>query len=101
MGFVWNVMLSFDNEEGWEESEDEPRKSCGPVQQINDWIPSGQLVSLTGPTYADDAGYGMDANLYGGGFKNFDIEGFIEVVKTQEWKERSKVQLWVKRAEEG
>jgi hypothetical protein len=59
------------------------------------------LVSLIGPTYDDDAGYGMDANLYGGGFKHFDIEAFIEVVKAQDWKVRSKVQLWVKGAEEG
>ncbi len=43
----------------------------------------------------------MDANLYGGGFKHFDIEGFIKVVKAQHWKEASKVQLWVKGAEEG
>jgi len=43
----------------------------------------------------------LNANLYGGGFKNFDIEGFIEVVKAQDWKARSKVQLWVKGAEEG
>jgi hypothetical protein len=101
MGFVWNVMLSFDNEEWWEEGEDEPRDSCEPLERINAWIPYGHLVSLTGPTYAKEAGYGMDANLYGGGFKNFDIEGFIELVKAQHWKERSKVQLWVKGAEEG
>ncbi|MGO9112368.1 MAG: hypothetical protein ACLP9L_24320 [Thermoguttaceae bacterium] len=101
MGFVWNVMLSFDNEEWWEEGEDEPRESCEPLERINAWIPYGRLVSLIGPTYADDAGYGMDANLYGGGFKHFDIEGFIKVVKAQHWKEASKVQLWVKGAEEG
>jgi len=71
------------------------------LERINAWIPYGRLVSLIGHTYRDDAGYGMDANLYGGGFKHFDIEGFIEVVKAQDWKERSRVQLWVKGAEEG
>ncbi len=101
MGYVWNVMLSFDNEELWEDDEDEPRETCEPLERINAWIPYGQLVSLTGPTYHEEAGYGMDANLYGGGFKNFDIDGLIEVVEAQAWKERSKVQLWVKGAEEG
>jgi hypothetical protein len=64
-------------------------------------LPHGRLVSLIGPTYDGDAGNGIDANLYGGGFKRFDIDGFIEVVKAQDWKARAKVQLWVKGAEEG
>ncbi len=101
MGWVWNVLLSFSNEEFWEDGEDEARDTCEALERINQWIPHGSLVSLTGPTYDDDAGYGMDANLYGGGFKNFDIEGLIDVVKAQAWKDRAKVQLWVKGAEEG
>jgi hypothetical protein len=101
MSFVWNVMLSFDNEEFWEDGEDECRETCEPLDRINAWLSPARLVSLTGATYEDDAGYGMDANLYGGGFKHFDSEGFIEVVKAQDWKSRSKVQLWIKGAEEG
>ena len=101
MGWVWNVMLSFDNEELWEDGADEPVEICEPMKQINSWIVDGQLVSLAGATYGDKCGYGMDANLYGGGFKHFEIEAFIEVVKAQRWKMRSKVQLWVKGAEEG
>lgn len=101
MGFVWNIMLSFDNEEFWEDDEDEPRETCEPLERINSWLPHGRLVSLIGPTLENDAGYGMDANLYGGGFKHFDIEGFVEVVKAQDWKVRRKVQLWIKGAEEG
>lgn len=101
MGFVWNVMLSFDNEELWEDGEDEARETCEPLDRINSWLEHGQLVSLNGPTYDDDAGYGMDANLYGGGFKNLDIDAFIAIVQAQSWKKRSKVQLWVKGAEEG
>lgn len=101
MGFVWNVMLSFDNEELWGDDEEEPREACEPLEPINAWLSPGRLVSLIGPTYEDAAGNGMDANLYGGGFKDFDIDGFVEVVKAQDWKARSKVQLWVKGAEEG
>ena len=101
MGWVWNVMLSFSNNELWEDGEDTPRETCDALHRVNAWIDGGQLVELIGPTYGPDAGYGMDANLYGGGFKHFDIEGFIEVVKAQDWKDRAKVQLWVKGAEEG
>ena len=93
-------MISFDNEEFWEEGENEPRETCGPLERINAWLDHGRLVSLVGPTYDDDVGNGMNANLYGGGFKHFDIDGFIEVVKAQYWKERAKVQLWIKGGEE-
>ena len=88
MGFVWNVMLSFDNDEMWEDGEEEARETCEPLDRINAWLNHGRLVSLIKPTYDDDSGYGMDANLYGGGFKHFDIEGFIEVVQAQNWKVR-------------
>jgi hypothetical protein len=64
-------MLSFANEEWWEDDADEPRETCAPLERINAWIKHGRLVRLTGPTYSDDAGYGMDANLYGGGYKHF------------------------------
>lgn len=101
MGWVWNVMLSFSNEEFWEDGEAEARETCEPLERINAWMDHGRLVSLVGPTYDDDAGYGMDANLYGGGFKHFDIEGFIKVVEAQDWKDRARVQLWVKGDEEG
>jgi hypothetical protein len=101
MGFIWNIMLSFDDDELWEDGEEEPRETCEPLGRINAWLPHGRLVSLIGPTYRDEAGYGIDANLYGGGFKNFDIDKFIEVVNAQDWKARSNVQLWIKGAEEG
>ena len=39
---------------------------------------------------AKAVGYGMDANLFGGGYKPLDIEGFIEVVQAQDWKEPAK-----------
>ena len=101
MGWVWNVMLSFSTDEFWEDGEDEPRKTCDPLEQVNVSIKHGRLVRLTGPTYEDGVGNGMDANLYGGGFKNFDIERFITLVANQNWKNREKVQLWVKGGEEG
>ena len=101
MGWVWNVLLSHSNEELWADGEDEPRETCQPIEEINEWISNGKLVDLVKPTYANGAGNGLDANLYGGGFKHFDIDGFIEVVEARNWKERAKVQLWVKGAEEG
>ena len=89
MSWVWNVMLSFSNEELWDEEEEEPRETCEPLMRINAWIEDGKLVALIKPTYAKNAGYGMEANLYGGGFKHFDIEKFITVVETQDWKDRA------------
>lgn len=53
------------------------------------------------PTYKKGAGFGMDANLHGGGFKHLNIEGFIDVVRAQPWKRPGEVQLWIKGAEEG
>ena len=94
-------MLSFDNDELWKDGEDEARETCEPLDKVNGWLKPGRLVSLIGPTYEDGAGNGMDANLYGGGFKHFDNEAFIVVVQAQNWKVRSKVQLWVKGSEEG
>ncbi len=58
-------------------------ETCGPLNRINRWIPHGKLVSLVGPTYEKGAGYGMNAYVFGGGFKHFDIEGFVRVVDGQ------------------
>jgi hypothetical protein len=101
VGWVWNVLLSCSNEEFWDDGSGDVSETCEPLRQINRWIPDGKLVSLVGPTYARGAGNGMGAYLFGGGFKHFDIEGFIKVVEAQNWKDRAKVQLWVKGAEEG
>jgi len=100
MGWVWNVLLSCSNEEFWKGDEFH-EETCRPIERINQWIPGGRLVSLTGPTYANGAGDGMDANLFGGGYKRFDIERFVKVVEAQDWKDRTRVQLWVKGACEG
>jgi hypothetical protein len=94
-------MLSFSSDEFWEDEEEPPRDDCEPLDRINAWISDGRLVSLVEPTYEDGAGNGLDANLYGGGFKHFDIEGFIQVVMEQKWKSPSKVQLWIKGGQEG
>lgn len=101
MALVWNILLSFSNEEWWTGGEDQPRDTCEPLRQINAWIPAGKLVNLVPPTYRKGAGNGMDANLFGGGFKRFDIEAFVDVVASQPWKDRPRVQLWVKGGEEG
>ena len=101
MGWVWNVLLSCSDAEFRTDVEGDARETCEPLERINRWIPYGKLVSLIGPTYAKGVGNGMDAYLFGGGYKRFDIEGFIKVVEAQNWKDRAKVQLWVKGAEEG
>ena len=101
MSWVWSVLLSCSRVEFCPDDEGAAAETCEPLDRINQWIPSGKLVSLVQPTYAKGAGYGMDAFLFGGGYKHFDIEGFVAVVEAQAWREPTKVQLWVKGAEEG
>jgi hypothetical protein len=101
MGWIWNILLSCSSEEFWPDDADGPEETCEPLEQINQWIPDDEFVDLTPPTYADGAGYGMDAWLFGGGFRRFDIDGFIRVVEAQNWKDRPNLQLWVKGGEEG
>jgi hypothetical protein len=96
MGWIWNVLLCCSNEEFWTDDADEPSETCEPLERINQWIPDGKLVDLTKPTYAKGAGSGMDAWLFGGGFKHFDIDAFVRVVEEQPWKDRPNLQLWVK-----
>lgn len=96
MSYIWNVILSFSDEEFWYDGEDTPRKTCAALDAINHWIPDGKLVSLIKPTFAPKAGYGMAANLYGGGFNHFDIEGFIAAVQAQQWRDPDNVQLFLK-----
>jgi hypothetical protein len=33
----------------------------------------------------------MDTDLFGGGFNRFDINGFIEIVESQGWKDSRRV----------
>lgn len=96
MGWIWNILLSCSSEEFWSDDADGPDDTCEPLENINRWIAGGKLVDLTPPTYADGAGSGMDAYLFGGGFNHLNIEGFIRLVETQNWKDRPNLQLWVK-----
>ena len=96
MSYIWNVILTFSDEEFWHDGEEDARTTCDALDAINNWIPGGKLVDLTKPTFANKAGYGMSANLYGGGFNYFDINAFISVVQDQEWNDPINVQLLLK-----
>lgn len=95
LGFVWNILLSFGDDEFWVDGEDQPRSSAPALDAVNAWIKDGKLVDLTAPTFRRGAGAGMEARLYGGGFKHFDIDGFIRTVKQQDWKDRPSVQIFI------
>jgi hypothetical protein len=94
MSYVWNVILSLSDEEFWHDGEDTARETCAALDALNKWMPHGKLVDLTKPTFKSS--YGMSAHLYGGGFKHFDIEGFIAAVQAQQWKDPANVQLFLK-----
>ena len=95
MGYVWNVILSFSDEEFWHEGEDEARTTCAALVALNKLMsPDGKLVDLTKATFKSS--YGMSAHVYGGGFKHFDVNGFIADVQAQAWKDPLNVQLFLK-----
>jgi hypothetical protein len=96
MGWVWNILLACSSEEFAVGRDGATKETCEPLERINRWIPHGKLVSLVGPTYAKGVGSGMNAYLFGGGFKHFDIEDFVRVVEVQAWKDRANLQLWVR-----
>ena len=97
-------MVSFSDEEYWTEDEEEAQTECQALQNINAWLKSdevkmyGTLTSLTSEAVGNQVG--MQANLYGGGFKHFDLEKFLAVVKKQEWHDPSCVQIFIKGEED-
>ncbi len=99
MSWIWNVMLSFSDEEYWPEEQEDAVEVPPALEKINEWLQlnGGQLTDLT----LGSGGAGMNANIFGGGFKHLDIQMFIGVVQMQEWRDRSSVQLFIKDEEQG
>ncbi len=104
MSWVWTIMLSFSDEEYWTDGEDEPQKDCQALQNVNAWLNAdeekmyGPLTDLTSGAIGNQVG--MQANLYGGSFKHFDMEKFMETVKMQEWHDPDQVQIFIKGEED-
>ena len=94
MSYVWNVILSFSDDEFWHDGEDTARSTCAALTALNKHLPYGKLVDLTKSTFKSS--YGMTAHLYGGGFKHLDVDGFIADVRDQAWKDPANVQLFLK-----
>lgn len=103
MSWVWNVMLSFSSEEYWIEGEEEALESAPALDKINEWLKADKLRKF-GPLKdlgKCSGGAGMNANIFGGGFKHLDIDAFIDVVAKQEWQDRDNVQLFLQGDDEG
>ena len=104
MSWIWNVILSFSDEEYWVEDEEEVLQSCAAIDSINIWLQAdevrnyGPLNDLTACVTGN--GVGMNANVWGGGFKHFDIDEFIAVVDRQPWHDRDSVQLFIQGEED-
>jgi len=103
MGWIWNVILSFSNEEYWIEGKEEMLESAPALDKINAWMKAHhQHDSYTLKDLSLCAsGAGMTANIFGGGFKHFDIEAFVDVVAKQEWQDRDNIQLFLQGEDEG
>jgi hypothetical protein len=98
MSLTASLLLNISPEEFWCEDTEvsgELADSCEPLDNINHWIAGGKLVDLTSATYDQKASDGMHAWLYGGGFKQLDLDGFIKMVESQAWKAPEHVQLFV------
>ena len=90
-------MLSFTNQEFWRDGEDDARERCEALDLINRQLPTDcQLVDLTKSTFKAGVGCGMEAHVYGGGFKRFDSTGFIEAVVAAPWRDPDNVQWFLK-----
>ena len=100
MSFIINLLLNLSPEEFWCDESDTLGEVSPALDNINSWIGDGQLLDLSGPTYQEGAGAGMHAWLYGGGFKHFDLDGFIKQVEQQTWKAPQDLQLFIKVEEE-
>lgn len=93
------MILSFSDEEYWEEGAEDALESCPALDNINIWLEAdkvrnyGPLTDLT--ACATGNGTGMNANVWGGGFKHFDIEQFIDLVERQPWRDPDSVQLFI------
>lgn len=104
MSWIWNVILSFGDEEFWEEDEEEALEDCKALQSINSWLEEdkvrnyGPLMDLA--PCATGNGTGMSANIYGGGFKHLDMDKFLQVVARQQWRDRASVQLFIQGEED-
>ena len=102
MSWIWNVMLSCGDDEYWDDDQDEALEIPRALEKINDWLKAdkvhgyGPLEDLT----IGAGGAGMNANVFGGGYKHFDIEAFIEVVSNQKWRDKKSVQLFLQGEED-
>ena len=102
MSWIWNVMLSFSDEEYWED-EEEALEIPRALENINAWLEADEVRNygpLTDLTFGSGSA-GMNANVFGGGFKHFDIDAFIEIVTQQNWQDRENVQLFVQGEDAG
>lgn len=98
MSWTWNVILSFGDEEYWTDDAEGAVEVPPPLIKINKWLEAnekrgyGPLKDLS----LCSGGVGITANVYGAGFKHFDIFVFCELIEKQDWQGRSNVQLFVK-----
>lgn len=78
-------------------------ESAPALDKINEWMrakykhDSYSLKDIS----VGAGGAGMNAHIFGGGFKHFDIEAFIDVVAKQEWNDIDSVQLSLQGGDEG
>jgi len=100
MSWVTDVILCLSVEERFQDHSDFS-ESCESLDKINAWLgehEQGKLDELS--EHVVSGGKAMQAFVYGGAFNFLDVEDFIKVVLSQEWKMPQAVQLLVKKEED-
>ncbi len=98
MSWILTIMISFGDDEWWEA--DEVRDNCESLDNVNAWLEADKIRNYGPLTALSSCAVDMSANLYGGGFKHFDIEGFLQIVKSQNWHDPDNLQVFIKDEED-
>lgn len=92
MSWVTDIILIFNHFEDCVEHDD-GRDTHPLVDQINDWLSARDKGTLACLDCHAGGRHPMTANVYGGAFNGFDVEGFLAMLRSLPWREPQHVQV--------
>jgi hypothetical protein len=99
MSHVTDVLLLFSLEENLIEGEF--KEEAPVVGGVNAWLGDHEFAGLENLSVHAGLEKAMQANVYGGAYNYFDLDGFVGFLKEQNWRAPHSVQLLVKGEEDG
>ncbi len=100
MSWVTDVLLIMSVEKKFDDDFNE-QDTCEAVDNINAWLTQrdkGELDDLS--THVRSGGKAMQCYVYGGAFNFLDVDEFISLVLSQQWKKPESVMLLIKDEEQ-